>query len=124
MTRLLLPLAMAGLFVAGSDVAWGQEHDWNRARHVIERTQRDLRGIEHHDVWTLPERGHYEAAERNLGDVRRDLDENRLDRRRLDAAIGEMEHVSQTAALDPRARDRLNEDIHELNRLRDDWHWR
>jgi hypothetical protein len=26
--------------------------------------------------------------------------------------------------LDGRARERLNEDVRELRRLRDDWHWR
>jgi hypothetical protein len=117
-------LAIAGLFVAGTMPTYAQEGDWGRAHRVIEKTQEDLHHIEHHDVWAVPDRGHYEAAERNLSDVRQDLDRNRLDRGRLDAAIGEIEHITHVDALDRHAREMMAADLHELQRLRDDWHWR
>ena len=101
-----------------------RDHDWDRAHHVIEKAHEDVRRIEHHDAWTVTDRGHYEAAERNLADVRHDLDQNRLDRNRLDQAIAEIENIAHVDALDRHARERLAEDIRELRRLRDDWHWR
>ena len=72
----------------------------------------------------LEDRGHYDAAERNLGEVRRDLDKNRLDRGRLEAAIAEVEHITHVDAVGREAREHLNEDVRELRRLRDDWRWR
>jgi hypothetical protein len=116
--------AIAGLLLAGCFPMYAQEGDWGRAHRVIERTQEDLRHIEHHDVWAMGDRGHYEAVERNLTDIRQDLDRNRLDRGRLDAAIGEIEHITHIDALDGHARERMTDDLHELQRLRDDWHWR
>jgi hypothetical protein len=74
-------------------------------------------------VWASADRVHYEAAERNLTTVRRDLDQNRLDRRNLDAAISEIEHITHVGALDRRAREQLNADASELHRLRDSWRW-
>ncbi len=121
-------LAITGLLLAAgwSPVAAQerQERDWGRAHRVIEKTQEDLRRVEHHDVWAVPDRGHFEAAERNLADIRKDLDQNRLDRGRLDRAIEEIEHVTHVDALNGRAREQLNEDVRELHRLRDEWHWR
>ena len=58
--------------------------------------------VERHDAWALPDRGHYESAGKNLADVGRHLDGNRLDRG---------------------ARDRLIEDLNQLRRLREDWHF-
>lgn len=125
--------ALAGLLLAGWHPARAQErdprerdhnHDWGRAHRVIERTQEDLRHVEHHDAWAVADRGHYEAAERNLTDVRRDLDQNLLDPNRLDQAIAEIEHISHVDMLDRHARERLSEDVRELHRMRDDWHWR
>ena len=98
--------------------------DWDRAHRIIGKSQEDLRRIEHHEAWAEGDRGHYEAAERNLADVRRDLDEERLDRGRLDATIAEIEHITHVDRLDARAREVLNEDVRELRRLRDDWRWR
>jgi hypothetical protein len=98
--------------------------DWDRAHRIIGKSQEDLRRIEHHEAWAEGDRGHYEAAERNLADVRRDLDEKRLDRARLDATIAEIEHITHVDRLDARAREVLNEDVRELRRLRDDWRWR
>jgi len=98
--------------------------DWDRAHRVIGKTQEDLHRIEHHDVWAAPDRGHYDAAERNLSDVRHDLDENRLDRGRLEATIGEIEHITHVDGLDRHAREVLMEDVRELRRLRDAWRWR
>ncbi|MGP8243844.1 MAG: hypothetical protein ACLQVN_04905 [Bryobacteraceae bacterium] len=114
---------MAGLLLSGWIPAQAQNRDWGRAHRIIEQTQEDLHHIAHHDVWASADRGHYEAAERNLSTVRRDLDQNRLDRRRLDAAIGEIEHITHVDALDRRARERLNDDVRELHRLRDSWRW-
>lgn len=116
--------AIAGFLLAGWNPARAQERDWGRAHRIIERAQEDLRHIEHHDVWAAADRGHYEAAERNLGDIRRDLDRNRLDRPRLEQTIGEIEHITRVDRLDGRARERLEEDNRELRRLRDEWHWR
>lgn len=84
----------------------------------------NLHHVEHHDAWAGADRGHYEAAERNLAEVRKDLDGRHLDRGRLEAAIGEVEHITHVDALDRGARERLNADVRELRRLRDDWHWR
>jgi len=116
-------LALAGLLLSGWIPAQAQNRDWNRAHRVIEKTQEDLRHIEHHDAWAAGDRGHYEAAERNLTAVRRDLDQNRLDRGRLGAAISEIEHITHVGALDRRAREQLNGDASELHRLRDSWRW-
>jgi hypothetical protein len=127
MRNQILSFAIAGLFLAGSFPALAQEHghghDWNRAQRIIGKTQEDLRRVEHHDAWAEVDRGHYDAAERNLADVRRDLGENRLDRRRLDDVISQVETISRINALNPRVRERLNEDVRELHRLRDDWRW-
>jgi hypothetical protein len=121
-------LTIAAVTLAGVYPAFAQDrdhdHDWNRASHLIEKTQEDLRRVQHHDAWAVPDRGHYEAAERNLADVRHDLDENRLDRPRLDQAISEVEHISKVNALNREVRDRLCEDLRELRRLEHDWHWR
>ena len=119
-------LAMAGVLLAGGMIsvpAMAQDRDWARAQRIIGQTQEDLRRVEHHDVWATPERGHYDAAERNLADVRRDLDDHRLDRRRLEDAINEIEHVTHVNALDPKPREALSGDLRELRRLRDEWHW-
>jgi hypothetical protein len=116
-------LALAGLLLSGWIPAQAQNRDWNRAHRIIAKTQEDLHHIEHHDVWASADRVHYEAAERNLTTVRRDLDQNRLDRRNLDAAISEIEHITHVGALDRRAREQLNADASELHRLRDSWRW-
>ncbi len=116
--------ALAGLALLGWIPARAQEHDWGRAHRIIEKTQEDLRRVEHHDVWVAEDRGHYEAAERNLADIRHDLDQNRLDRGRLDAAITEIEHITHVDAVAREPRARLNEDLRELRRLREEWHWR
>ena len=125
MQKQILSFVIAGLFVAGCSPLRAQEHgrDWDRAHRIIEKTQDDLRHVEHHDAWAVTERGHYDAAERNLADVRRDLDKNRLDRGRLEAAISEIEHITHVNALDPKPREVLGDDLRELRRLRDDWRW-
>ena len=124
-TQTLSYLAIGSILLAAwTSPARAQEHDWDRAHRIIDRVQEDLRHIEHHDVWAVPDRGHYEAAERNLADVRQDLDHNRLDRPRLDRTIEEIEHIARVDRLDGQARERLAEDLRELRRLRDDWHWR
>jgi hypothetical protein len=132
--HLLTCFAITGLIAAVSIPALAQErdhdrdrdhgHDWERAHRVIGKAQEDLRRVEHRDMWTMVDKGHYDAAERNLADVRHDLDENRLDRGRLDRAIEQIEHITHVDRLDGHARDILAEDLHELRRLRDDWHWR
>jgi hypothetical protein len=111
-------------FAAWASPARAQERDWGRAHRITGKAQEDLRQIEHHDVWAVADRGHDEAAEHNLADIRHDLDENRLDRGRLDHTIEEIEHITHVDALDGRARERLADDLRELRRLRDDWHWR
>jgi hypothetical protein len=122
--RTLPSLAIAGALLAAWLPAVAQEHDWDRAHRIVEKTQADLHHIEHHDIWTAVDRGHYDAAERNLSQVRRDLDNNRLDRGRLNAAIAEVEHITHVDALDRGSREALSGDLHEMQRLRDDWHWR
>jgi hypothetical protein len=119
-------VAISGLLFAGwTTPANAQGHeDWERAHRIIEKTQEDLRHIEHHDMWAVADRGHYEKAERNLADIRRDLDQSRLDRGRLDETMAEIEHITHVGAIDREARERLSGDLHELHRLRDDWHWR
>lgn len=114
---LCLSLGVAGFVFA-------QEHDWERARRVIAKSQEDLHRVEHRDAWAEPDRGHYAAAERNLADVRRDLDQKRLDRPRLEETIAEMEHITHVDRIDGRMREMLTEDLRELRRLRDEWHWR
>lgn len=121
--RTLPYFAVASLLLAGFSPARAQERDWGRAHRVIEKTQEDLRRVEHHDRWAAADRGHFDAAERNLADVRRDLGENRLDRKRLDETIDEIEHIVHVDALNGRAREGVEEDLRELRRLRDDWHW-
>jgi len=116
-------LALAGLVLSGWIPAQAQNRDRGRAHRIIEKTQEDLHHVEHRDRWGMADRGHYDAAERNLNAVRRDLDQNRLDRRRLDAAIGEIEHITRVDAVDRRARELLNDDARELHRLRDAWRW-
>lgn len=107
-------------------LAWSpaQAQDWGRAHRTLDKTQEDLRHIEHHDVWAAEDRGHYEAAERNINDIRRDLDRNRLDRGKLDATIAEVEHITHVDAVPREPRERLNEDLRELRRLREEWHWK
>lgn len=115
---------LAGLLLAGWVPARAQTRsDWDRAHRIIEKTQEDLRRVEHHDAWAVTDRGHYDTAERNLRDVRLDLDKNRLDRGRLDASINEIEQITHVNALDPKPREALGEDLRELRRLRDDWRW-
>jgi hypothetical protein len=119
--RTLLTLSF-GLAIAGMVAA--QEHDWDHAHRVVGKAQEDLHRIEHRDAWAEADRGHYEAAERNLANVRKDLDGNRLDRGRLEATIMEVEHITHVDAIDRRAREVLTEDVRELRRLKDSWHWR
>jgi hypothetical protein len=114
----------AMLFAGWSAAALAQNLDWPRAHRVIEKADTDLHHIEHHEAWATGDRGHYEAAEHNLADVRKDLDHNRLDRARLDAVVSEIEYITHVDRIDPHARERLNEDARELHRLRDEWHWR
>ena len=122
-TKHTLTFAIAGLMVAGCLSIQAQDRDWDHAHRVIGKTQEDLRRVEHRDIWTVADRGHYEAAERNLSDVRADLDHNRLDRGRLEAAINEIEHITHVDKIDGHARDMLSDDLHELQRLRDGWRW-
>ena len=134
MRKQLLSFAIAGMFLAGSVVVFAQDHDrdrdhdrdhdWDGARGTVSRTMEDLRHVEHRDAWAVVDRGHYEAAERNLADVNKDLSENRLDRRRLNAAISEIEHVSDVTALDRHSHERLSDDIRDLRHLESSWHWR
>jgi hypothetical protein len=116
--------ALTGLLLAGWNPARAQERDWPRAHRIIERAQEDLRRIEHREGWATGDRGHFDAAERNLADIRRDLDRNRLDRPRLEETIREIEYITHVDRIDGRARERLNEDVRELRRLREEWHWR
>jgi len=120
--RTLVFLSLVSFAIPGLVLA--QEHDWDRAHRVIGKTQEDLHRIEHHDAWAQVDRGHYDAAERNLTDVRKDLDANRLDRGRLEATIMEIDHITHVDAVDRHAREVLTEDVRELKRLRDEWHWR
>jgi len=120
--RVSLVTAVAGLLIAGLTPLYAQ--DWDRAHRIMGKTQEDLHRIERHDRWAQADRGHYDAAERNLADVQRDLDHNRLDRRRLEDTIREIEFITHVDALDARAREALNSDARELHRLRDEWHWR
>jgi hypothetical protein len=98
--------------------------EWDRAHRIIAKTQEDLHRIEHHEAWASGDRGHYEAAERNLNDVRKDLDGHRLDRGRLDATISEIEFITHVDRIDRHAREVLNGDARELHKLRDSWRWR
>jgi hypothetical protein len=117
-------LALLSLCFAIPALVSAQEHDWDRAHRVIGKAQEDLHRIEHWDVLAEGDRGHYQAAERNLADVRKDLDQNRLDRGRLEGTIVEIEHITHVDRLDAHAREILTEDVRELRRLRDEWHWR
>src|SRR5580692_753817 len=101
---LSLSIAVAGLVAA-------QDRDWDRAHRIVGKAQEDLHHIEHHDAWAQADRGHYEAAERNLADVRKDLDGNRLDRERLEATIVEIEHITHVDMVDRHAREVLTEDV-------------
>jgi hypothetical protein len=120
----ILMTTVAGLSLATLTVpVQAQPRDWARAHRIIRQAQEDLHRVQRHEAWKEGDRGHYAAAERNLADVSRDLDQNRLDRRRLDATIEEMEYITHVDALGPREREALNNDARELHRLRDDWHW-
>ena len=60
-------LGITGLLLTGRlPIAAQDQHDWDRAHHVIERTREDLRHIEHRETWARQDRGHYEVAERSL----------------------------------------------------------
>jgi hypothetical protein len=98
--------------------------EWDRAHRIVGKTMEDLHRIEHRDAWAEPDRGHYDAAEHNLADVNRGLDEHRLERGRLDATIAEIEHITHVDRLDGRIRGVLTEDARELRKLRDEWHFR
>jgi hypothetical protein len=123
-SHILSYFALAGLLLAGWSPARAQVGDWPRAHRVIERTQENLHHIEHREGWATGDRGHFDAAEHNLADIRKDLDRNRLDRGRLEDTIREIEYITHVDHLDGHARERLNEDVRELRRLRDEWHWR
>jgi hypothetical protein len=121
----ILPFfALAGLVLAGWNPARAQERDWPRAHRIVERALDNLHHIEHREGWITGDRGHFDAAEHNLADIRKDLDRNRLDRGRLEDAIREVEYITHVDRLDGHARERLNEDLRELRHLRDEWHWR
>lgn len=123
MQKPTLTLAIAGLLLAGWIPAHAQD-DWGRAHRIIDKTMEDLHRIEHREAWKSGDRGHYDAAEHNLADVRADLDRNRLDRGRLGATINEVEYITHVDAVSPRAREVLTQDVREMRRLDHDWHWR
>jgi hypothetical protein len=116
-------LLLASLCFAIPALVSAQDRDWDRAQRVTAKVQEDLHHIEHHEMWADGDRGHYDAAERNLSDVRQDLDHNRLDRDRLEKSIQEMEFIAHVDRLEPRMRDQIMEDVRDLRRLRDEWHW-
>lgn len=123
MRKYTFALAIAGLLLAGWTPARAQQ-DWGRAHRIIDKTLNDLHRVEHHEAWATGDRGHYEAAEHNLMDVRRDLDRNHLDRGHLQATINEVEYITHVDAVRPRARQVLAEDVREMRRLDHDWRWR
>ncbi len=120
---------LAGLLIAATSAAFGQDrdrdrdrgHDWDRTREVVNRTMEDLRHIERRESFANEDRERYDHALRSLAEVDRSLADSRFDRGRLDEAIEQVDHVTRSRMLDPRERDRVMDDLRDLRRIREEW---
>ncbi|HLH39909.1 MAG TPA: hypothetical protein VKX39_12235 [Bryobacteraceae bacterium] len=117
-------IAVIGVLLVPLTYAQGpREAEFERARNIVSKTMDDLRHVERHDQFAPEDRERYQRATRDLEDMRRDLDDHRLDRERLDRAIEEIERVARVDTVGERERRELMGDVRELRRLRDDWHY-
>jgi hypothetical protein len=128
MRRVVLMFGVV-LFAAGANAQWrrfgdddygrGPERRGGAARlDVVERALRDVdaarpyRGGGHH--WR-----ELEQARKDLVRFEDKWDRGRFDKGRLDGAIGHIDHLLRSSALDPRDRRALERDVWDLRSFRE-----
>ncbi|MGD1096143.1 MAG: hypothetical protein ABSB35_29635 [Bryobacteraceae bacterium] len=119
--KLHVTLALSGLaFFALACWAWAQP-DFDRGRSLVERTDHDLRKVEHLDRFSAKDHERYDNALRHLSEFDSGLSRGKYDHGKLDAAIDDLNNVCRNNILSPGDRDMLQADLRDLRELRADW---
>ena len=85
---------------------------------VIDRTRADLQGASSRNRVDGHERDHFRRAMSELQQIRRGGYDGRIDERRLERAIEDLEHLSNARQIHPTDRQVLVRDMHALRDLR------
>jgi hypothetical protein len=119
MRNLLFAILISGL----ASFVQAQPDFHEQARHAVDQTSTDLQRFIHRDNLNEEQRGHFEAAMRDLREFREMAENGRWEggRDRLDHAIDNIERVMEHADLGEHERGALQEDIRHLREARDGW---
>ncbi len=118
-------------FLAVAALAWlvptaharEQEDFHERARHVVERTDKDLQSFVHRDALNGPQREKFDAALKDLKEFGEETAAGKWDggRERLERAIGNIDFVVNNATIDEQQRQTLRIDLYTLRDVHDGW---
>lgn len=94
-----------------------------RARHAVERTDKDLGTYVHRENLNEPQREKFDAAMKDLRELHADMEAGRWDgaRERLEHAIDEIDAVVKSAPIGEQERTTLGIDLYTLRDIRDGW---
>jgi hypothetical protein len=119
--KLYVTLALGGLALfAMASSAWAQL-DFDRGRGLVDRTDHDLRKVEHLDRFSAKDHERYDNALRHLSEFDSGLSRGKYDHGKLDAAIDDLNNVCKNNILSPGDRDMLQADLRDLRDLRAGW---
>jgi hypothetical protein len=111
-------MVVAPLMVA--PMAYAQR-DWNGARDLVGRSQKDLQNISNVAALSGKERERYDNALHHLSELDQAFVHSHFDKGKLDQAVEDMDNVCKNNTLNPTERDVILGDIRELRRLKSDW---
>jgi hypothetical protein len=111
---------MAGLLVATLPQLLSAQVDFNTARTLVGKSQRDLSGISNAAAASAKEKERYDNAMRHLSEFDDGLAHNKFDKGKLDNSIDDIDNVCKNNTLRPEERDVLLGDLRELRHLRED----
>jgi len=110
-----------GLLLAGLAPFTLAQRNYERARHLVGRTDGDLRRISHRAA-NPKEQERYDNALRHLSQFDQSLAQGGYDKGKLDASIDDINNICKNNTLSPRERDVLLGDLGALRNLRAEWH--
>src|SRR6185295_1605806 len=94
---------LVGAFVTGLQA----QRDWNTARGLVERSQRDLQSIKAAESMKGDERERYQNAMKHLSEFDQKLVHSHYDKDKLDESIEDINNVCKNNTLTPSERDVL-----------------
>jgi len=113
-------LAMAGAVLAAFPLMMHGQIDFNTARTLVGKSQRDLGEISNASSTSPKEKERYDNAMRHLSEFDDGLAQNKFEKGKLDNSIDDMDNVCKNNTLRPEERDVLLGDLQELRHLRAD----